>query len=139
MRKIDLDIFTFSIKESGINDNRYGLFNYSTNSWLVKPIMTYSQASNFDIAKLLNSINVFKEAEANRILKSKKVQAKVRVTDSIHIEEIKNWFNVKNVKDACLNYNSELCYNSTNRRCINCIYRFIDWESLEEKEGGYNE
>ena len=136
-KKINRVISSLKLKESGIDNNRYGWFNESTNSWEILPTLTYNEAMSFDFNKYHKDIEKFRNGLVKRILKDKKVKAKINACNSEDIEEIKECFGVTHIKYACENYHTKICSKALNKTCINCIYRFNDYESLKNK-GGLN-
>lgn len=132
-KKINRVISSLTLKESGIDNNRYGWFNESTNSWEILPTLTYNEAMSFDFKKYHSDMEKFRNGLVKRILKDKKVRAKIDACNKEDIEQIKECFGVKHIKFACQNYDSVLCANVSNKSCLNCVYRFNDYESLTNK------
>lgn len=132
-KKIQRITGSYYLRGSGINNNRYGWFNESTNEWEILPTLTYYEALRFDFNKYYNEIEKYKKVLVDKILKDKKVRAKIDACNKEDIEQIKECFGVKHIKFACQNYDSVLCANVSNKNCFNCVYRFNDYESLTNK------
>jgi len=137
-KKINRAISSYTLKESGIGNNRYGWFEESSNNWETPPTLTYNEAISFDFKKYHQDIEKFRNSLVKRILKDKKVRAKINACNREDIEEIKTCFGVTHIKFACENYHTKICSKALNMTCINCTYRFNDYEALKNK-GGLNE
>lgn len=131
-------ISSYTIRESGIDDNRYGVFEDRTNRWLILPTLTYNEASCFDFAKYHNKMQKCSKKLIKSLLQDKKFKKKVEAYNSCDIEEIKKLFSVNHIKYACENFHPEYCANVLNKTCFVCEFRNNNWESLENK-GGYYE
>lgn len=129
---------SYVIRESGIDNNRYGWFDESRNSWVIIPNLTYSEAMSFNFTKYYKSIERFKKRLIKELLNDKKFKAKVKELNLEYIKQIKDSFNVNFLRDCCENYHPIYCDNVRDTTCINCQYRFNNFEKFEEK-GGYNE
>lgn len=121
------------LRESGIDNNRWGWLDESTNSWEILPELTYAEAMCFDFNKFYKEIDKFKARLVKKILKDKRLRAKIEAYDSEEIELLKKEFGVKHIKYACQNFSHELCSKVSNKSCYNCVYRFNDYESLTNK------
>lgn len=130
-------ISSYTLRKSE-NNNLYGWFDESTDNWEILPNLTYNEAICFDFKKYLKYIQKYRKGLVKKILKDKKVKAKIDACNKEDIEQIKACFGVKHIKYACENYLFMICSNAHNKTCINCTYRFHDYESLKNK-GGLNE
>ncbi|MDD4703335.1 MAG: hypothetical protein PHE28_03305 [Bacteroidales bacterium] len=126
-------LYCFTLKSSGIDDNRWGWLDDETNSWVIQPTLTYSQAMCFNFTKYHNSIEKYRQRLIKDMLKEKVYKAKVRKVDFEEIQYLKEFFEVKHIKDACSNFNHEHCETAKDIDCINCKFRNTNYESFEER------
>ena len=130
-------ISSYTLRESGIDNNRWGWFEESSNRWIIQPILTYNEALCFDFGHYHRSIERYRKSLIKAMLKDKKFKAMVKQRNNEDIQYLKDFFGVKYLRDCCRNFHPEYCDNVMNKTCINCMYRFTNYESFEE--GGYNE
>ena len=94
-KKIQRITGSYYLRGSGINNNRYGWFNESTNEWEILPTLTYYEALRFDFNKYYKEIEKYKKVLVDKILKDKKLRAKIEACNNEEIEKIKKEFGVK--------------------------------------------
>ncbi|MDX9799231.1 MAG: hypothetical protein RBT05_10285 [Bacteroidales bacterium] len=129
---------SYLLKESALQNGKYGLVNELTNEWEIEPIYDYYYAVNFDFVTYLKEMKKLKQIAVKRALKSKRFKNNLISSYRANIASIQSYFGVSLIKHACDNYDEEYCFNSTNLQCIKCEYRFNNFEKFEEK-GGCNE
>ena len=129
---------SYLLKESALQNGKYGWVNELTNEWEIEPIYDYYYAVNFDFVTYLKEMKKLKQIAIKRALKSKRFKKNLRSSYNANLASIQSYFGVSLIKHACDNYDEEYCFNSTNLQCIKCEYRFNNFEKFEE-EGGFNE
>lgn len=129
---------SYLLKESALQNGKYGWVNELTNEWEIEPIYDYYYAVNFDFVIYLKEMKKLKQIAIKRALKSKRFKNNLISSYRANIASIQSLFGVALIKHACDNYDEEYCFNSTNLQCIKCEYRFNNFEKFEEK-GGCNE
>ncbi|MDD2530882.1 MAG: hypothetical protein PHN41_06600 [Bacteroidales bacterium] len=129
---------SYLLKESALQNGKYGWVNELTNEWEIEPIYDYYYAVNFDFESYLKELKKLKQVAINRAMNSKRFKNNLISSYRANIASIQSLFGVALIKHACDNYDEEYCFNSTNLQCIKCEYRFNNFEKFEEK-GGYNE
>ena len=129
---------SYLLKESALQNGKYGWVNELTGEWEIDPIYDYYYAINFDFQTYLNEMKKLKQIAIKRAFKSKRFKKNLRSSYNANLASIQSLFGVALIKHACDNYDEEYCFNSTNLQCIKCEYRFNNFEKFEEK-GGYNE
>ena len=129
---------SYLLKESALQNEKYGWVNELTNEWEIEPIYDYYYAVNFEFETYLKEMKKLKQIAIKRALKSKRFKNNLISSYRANIASIQSYFGVSLIKHACDNYDEEYCFNSTNLQCIKCEYRFNNFEKFEEK-GGYNE
>lgn len=136
-KNIDRCISSYTLRESGIDNNRYVFFEDRTNRWFILPELSYNEAICFDFAKYHKKMQKCSKRLIKNILQDKKYRKKVEACNSYDIEQIKKLFSVNHIKYACENFHPEYCNNVLNKTCIVCEYRNNDFESLENEGGVY--
>ncbi len=129
---------SYLLKESALQNGKYGWVNEINNEWEIEPIYDYYYALSFDFEAYLKEMKKLKQIAIKRAFKSKRFKKNLRSSYNANIASIQSYFGVSLIKHACDNYDEEYCFNSTNLQCIKCEYRFNNFEKFEEK-GGYNE
>ena len=129
---------SYLLKESALQNGKYGLVNELTNEWEIEPIYDYYYAVNFDFVTYLKEMKKLKQIAIKRAMNSKRFKNNLISSYRANLASIQSYFGVSLIKDACDNYDEEYCFNSTNLQCIKCEYRFNNFEKFEEK-GGCNE
>jgi len=129
---------SYLLKESALQNGKYGLVNELSNEWEIEPIYDYYYALSFDFEAYLKEMKKLKQIAIKRAFKSKRFKNNLISSYRANIASIQSYFGVSLIKHACDNYDEEYCFNSTNLQCIKCEYRFNNFEKFEEK-GGYNE
>lgn len=123
---------SYTLRESGIDNNRWGWFEDSSNRWIIQPVLTYNEALCFDFSHYHRSIERYRKSLIKAMLKDKKFKAMVKQRNNEDIQYLKDFFGVKYLRDCCENFHSEYCNNVMNKTCINCMYRFNSYESFEK-------
>lgn len=131
-KHINRAISSYTLRESGIDNNRYGWFEESTNRWVIQPTLTYNEALCFNFNHYHRSIEKYRKSLIKAMLKDKKFKAKVNQSNKEDIKYLKDFFGVKYLRDCCENFHPEYCNNVINKTCINCMYQFNNYESFEK-------
>ncbi|MDD2191891.1 MAG: hypothetical protein PHO12_05060 [Bacteroidales bacterium] len=115
-------IETYTLEESGKNDNRWGWMNERTKLWEVPPTLTYYEACM--IMSMGKSMNYFKGVEKakRKVVRDmlKKHRKKINELSNQSIEHLKQEGNVLFIKDLCANYDESICKNKSNHYCFIC-------------------
>ena len=125
---------SYLLKESALQNAKYGWVNLLTNEWEIEPIYDYYYAVNFDFETYLKEMKKLKQIAIKRALKSKKFKKNLISSYNANIASIQSYFGVSLIKDACDNYDAVFCEKSTNLGCMRCPIRLNDYELF--KEGG---
>ena len=127
---------SYLLKESALQNRKYGWVNELTGEWEIEPIYDYYYAVNFDFVTYLKEMKKLKQVAIKRAFKSKRFKKNLRSSYNANLASIQSYFGVSLIKDACDNYDDAYCEKSTNLGCMRCPYRF---NNIEKIEGGYNE
>ncbi|MDY4789299.1 MAG: hypothetical protein SO179_01875 [Bacteroidales bacterium] len=125
---------SYLLKESALQNGKYGWVNEFTNEWEIEPIYDYYYAENFDFLTYLKEMKKLKQIAIKRALKSKRFKNNLISSYRANIASIQSYFGVSLIKDACDNYDAVYCEKSTNLGCMRCPIRLNDYELF--KEGG---
>lgn len=123
-------ISSYSLRESGLSNNRYGWYDESTDSWIIPPTFTFYNALCFDLNSYFIALEILKNELVKTILLEESFMEKVEFYENEEIELLKNKFGIENLSSICENYDSELCSNVSNDYCFTCMCRLFDYESL---------
>lgn len=127
---------SYLLKESALQNEKYGWVNEHTNEWEIEPIYDYYHAVNFDFETYLKELKKLKQVAIKRAMNSKKFKKNLRSSYNANLASIQSYFGVSLIKDACDNYDAVYCEKSTNLGCMRCPFRF---NNIEKIEGGNNE
>ena len=125
---------SYLLKESALQNGKYGWVNELTNEWEIEPIYDYYYALSFDFQTYLKEMKKLKQIAIKRAMKSKKFKKNLRSSCNANIASIQSYFGVSLIKHACDNYDAVYCEKSTNLGCMRCPIRLNDYELF--KEGG---
>lgn len=129
---------SYLLKESALQNGKYGWVNELTNEWEIEPIYDYYYAVNFDFETYLKEMKKLKQIAVKRALKSKRFKNNLISSYRANLASIQSYFGVSLIKHACENYCDDLCKCSTNLRCIKCEFRYNNFLKTIEK-GDNNE
>lgn len=79
-----------------------------------------------------NGLNNGKYGWVNELTNEWEIEPKYSYESMLHFDFniyfIQTFFGVSLIKNACLNYDEQLCFRSTNLNCIKCSSRLNDYE-----------
>lgn len=119
---------TYILKDNGLNNGKYGWVNELTNEWEIEPKYSYESMLHFDFNIYFKEMEKLKQVAIKRALRSKKSKKNILSSYRENISFIQTFFGVSLIKNACLNYDEQLCFRSTNLNCIKCSSRLNDYE-----------
>ena len=100
---------SYLLKESALQNGKYGWVNELTNEWEVPPIYDYYHAINFDFETYLKELKKLKQVAVKRAMKSKRFKKDLLNLYRANIASIQSYFGVSLIKHACDNYDEEYC------------------------------
>ena len=119
---------TYLFIENPIQKGLFGWKNIRTGEYVLPPIFPYNVARYYDLLLHTKTQRRIEQAVISKVLNSAKVKKKISLAYNNEISIIQEVFGVSLIKNACLNYDEQLCFRSTNLNCIKCSSRLNDYE-----------